>query len=103
MRIGDHADKTRIVLDMSARAAYTATLQNGGKQLVIDLPQMGFSAKKNFTASEGSLVSGYRYEGGKLYLDILSPAQIKSQTIINPNGTPDFRLVIDIYVPGVHQ
>lgn len=103
VRIGDHKDKTRIVLDMSAKPAYSAALSADGKQLTIDLPQMNFVPAKNWEALTAALVAGYRFENGRLILDLLYPSQIKLQEILAPNGNANYRLVIDLFAPGTHQ
>lgn len=104
VRIGDHKDKTRIVLDMSAKPDSTATVSGNGKLLTIDLPQMGFSGAKTWEAMTAALVSGYRFEGGKLVLDLLYPSQIKLKEVLSPGASnPNYRLIIDLYAAGVHQ
>lgn len=94
VRIADHSDRTRLVLDMSAPTAFSAVLQNGGRQLVIDLPQMSWAWKLEWTAQSGTLIAGYKYEGGKLHVDLIAPAVIKFQQILPRDD--DFRLVIDL-------
>jgi len=97
IRIGDHPDMTRLVLDMTAKATVTATLQNDGKQLVLDLPQMNWTAKKTADALRGAkLISSYKYENGKLILDLLQPAQIKTQQVLPGENGSGFRYVIDL-------
>ena len=104
LRIGDHLNKTRIVLDITVRAPYTATLENNGKRLVIDMPQMAWeAAQKSWDASTAVLVSGWRYEGGKVVIDLLFPSTIKMQDILPPNGTPYNRLVIDLFSKDAHE
>jgi hypothetical protein len=79
-------------------------LSENGKQLVIDLPQMGFATAKTWEAMTAALVSGYRFEGGKLYLDLLYPSQIKLKEILAPGAnSPNYRLIIDLTAAGVHQ
>ena len=101
VRIADHADKTRIVLDMTGDVKYTATLDP--KVLTIELPGLDFAAAKSWDAMTADLVAGYRYENGKLLIDVLYPSEIKSQSVLAPNGeTKNYRLVIDLYSKHVH-
>lgn len=104
VRIGDHKDKTRIVLDMTAKPRSAATISGNGKQLVIDLPQMGFSGARTWEAMSAALVSGYRFEDGKLVLDLLYPSQIRLTEVLSPGAnSQDYRLIVDLYAAGVHQ
>ena len=52
IRFGDHADKTRIVLDMTAKININALtkFENNGKTLVIDLSQINWFGKKSWNA-----------------------------------------------------
>jgi hypothetical protein len=97
IRIADHAGSTRVVLDMSAKAAVPpASFQNDGKQLVLDLPQIDWSTKTEAALKNSALVSGYRYEDGKLTLTLTKASQIKSQQALPPEGTSGHRLVLDL-------
>lgn len=101
VRIADHADKTRIVIDMTGDVKYTATLDP--KVLTIELPGLDFAAAKSWDAMTADLVAGYRYENGKLLIDVMYPSEIKSQSVLAPNGeTKNYRLVIDLYSKHVH-
>ncbi len=102
VRIGDHMDKTRIVLDVTAQTEATSSLAKDGRQLVIDLPRLNWNAPKpEWKADGGALVSGWVYKDGKLYVDLVAPAVVKAQTVIS--GKSQHRLVIDLYAKGIHQ
>lgn len=102
VRIGDHMDKTRIVLDVTAKAAATSHIEKDGHQLVVDLPRLSFTAPKpEWKANGGALVSGWVYKDGKLYVDLIAPAVVKEQTVIS--GKSQHRLVIDLFAKGIHQ
>lgn len=102
IRIGDHLDRTRVVLDLTAEAPYRARLENNGRRLIIDMPQLQWDAARRWDAISANLVAGYTYDDGQLTLELLSPAQIKSQSILPPNGNAYQRLVIDLYAPDIH-
>lgn len=103
VRIGDHADKTRIVLDATTSENITAAMANEGMQLVIDLPQMAWEGKPSWSADVAALVSGWTYRDGKLYVDLLYPATIKSQQALEGNASSMARIVIDLFSPDVHR
>lgn len=103
VRIGDHLDKTRIVLDMTTAANVTASLQKEGKQLVIDLPQLDWTGKPSWSAETAALVSGWTYSDGKLYVDLLYPAIVKNQQVLEGNASSLARIVIDLFSKDVHK
>jgi hypothetical protein len=103
VRVGDHKDKTRIVLDLTAKADYAVSIENKGTTLVIDMAQADWSAIKPFDADVAALVSGWHVDGHRLVLDLLYPATIKDKQMLHPNGTPDYRLVVDLFSKDVHK
>lgn len=110
VRIGDHKDKTRIVLDLSTNIQPNVTLQNEDKQLVIDLPGLLWEGPHTFIADGGILVSGWHYEAGKLYIDMIAPVTIKKQQMLPPSETifgdtvsKAYRLSLDVFSPEVHK
>jgi len=102
VRIGDHMDKTRIVLDVTAKTEATSHIEKDGRQLVVDLPRLNWAASQTeWKAGGGALVSGWAYKGGKLYVDLIVPAVVKEQTMLS--GKSQHRLVIDLFAKGIHQ
>lgn len=103
IRIGDHIDKTRIVLDASAKAPYKARLNAAGTRLYIELPQYAWKAAASWKPSATALlVSGYTYEEGLLTLDLRAPARIVEQASIPAAGGAGERIVIDLFASQVH-
>lgn len=101
VRIGEHTDKIRIVLDMNVMSDYSADLDNNEKILVIDLPQAGWSAakEKNFAASP--LLKSYKVEsrgdkGSMLILQLKGPTAIVAQQKLVPQEGMGPRIVIDL-------
>lgn len=104
VRIGDHMDKTRIVLDMTARIATAPVVEQGGKRIILDLPQMNFTAAKSWASSSAALVSAYSFRDGRLTIDLLYPVEVRqTQTLPPASGNPNFRLLIDLFSSDVHQ
>ncbi len=97
VRLGDHGDTTRIVLELSAKAAATAALDEDGKGLSVDLAQVNWTGKNSGGMKGGKLVSTWKYADGTLHIGLLHPVAIKSQKLLPPAaGAKDFRLVIDL-------
>lgn len=104
VRIGDHLDKTRIVLDMTAVPEGRSRIENGGKRLAVELPRLNWKAKQNsFKADGGALVSGWEYKDGQLLVDLIAPATVKEQQILPAKGKEPAKLVIDLFAKGIHQ
>lgn len=101
IRIGDHIDKTRIVLETTAKADYKAMIDSDGRRLVIQLPQYNWKTAARWDAVSANLVSGYSYAGGTLVLDLMTPASISSQQVM-PTGNGGQRIVIDLFAPLIH-
>jgi len=96
LRIGDHGDKTRLVFDLTGKPAYTATVTEDEKQLIVDLPGITWTVQSAWHAKGGDLISSYKYENGKAYIDLMSRSKIKLQDIIPGEGGRGYRLVIDL-------
>jgi hypothetical protein len=103
VRFGDHPDKTRIVIDLSGKANVKSTLENDGQRLVIDLGGAVWSGKKSSGANVSQLVSGWRVESGKLYVDLLGPATIRAQELLPAGEGGGHRAVIDLHSTALHN
>lgn len=104
IRIADHDDKTRVVLDMTAQYAGVPRIEKNGKQLVVPLDRLNWIGIKSFDVESAELVSGYHVAEGNLYLDLMYASQIKAQDVIPPNNeSKDYRTVIDLFSPDVHK
>lgn len=96
IRVGDHADKTRIVLDMTSEIDFTINLTNGDRTLAVDLPRMDMTRLNTAPPGSDDLVSGYRLETNRLLIDLKYPASVLAQDLLMPDGSPYYRLVIDL-------
>ncbi len=103
IRIGNYKDKVRIVLDATAKASFTADLDNNEKILVVELPQTGWRTDMQKTFAQNAVLSSYKTEqradgGTRLIIQLKSRSSILYQiTLPNPNGTS--RLVLDLKTP----
>jgi hypothetical protein len=95
VRVGDHSPVTRVVLDASAKPAYTAHMEQGGRQLVVDLPDTGWNAAAAAKLHNKN-AAAYKYEDGHAIFDLSAPMQIKTQQILPPQGKAGYRIMIDL-------
>lgn len=104
VRIGDHPDATRLVIDISSGQKRDIALAHEGTQLVVDLGAVAWTGKAVWQAETAKLVASWKYADGKFYADLLSPAVIKKQMILPSADTKGmYRIVIDLYSKDVHK
>ncbi|MCK5658575.1 MAG: hypothetical protein KAH96_01665 [Alphaproteobacteria bacterium] len=106
IRFGDHSNKTRVVLDMTAKLNIDALarLENNGKTLIIDLSQMNWLGKKSWDADTAQLASGYHIEEGNLYVNLMYSSQIRTREVLSPSReSKNYRFIIDLFSPEVHN
>ena len=103
IRFGQHPGKTRVVVELSAAAAFRAFVMGGPDRLVIDLPAYEWhvgdvtlrGAPDVAAIRQGPLQPGFN----RIVIDTKRPVAISSAFIIPANqGLPD-RLVVD-FTPG---
>jgi hypothetical protein len=98
--ISDGPGRTRVIVDLSARPIYSASIQDNGRRLVIDLPRARWAGKA-VAAESSALVSGYRHEDRKFNVDLKFPAKIAAEEVAQ--AEKGFRLIIDLVSPDVHK
>ncbi len=103
MRLGEHPDKTRLVLDLSGEVNYTTEIDSSGKFLTVELPHAGWRTATR-SVLESSLIAGYTAErsengdGTKLRLELKKPVKIIGAAALSPDvraGRPH-RIYFDI-------
>jgi len=103
-RVWTDPEKTRAVLDLSARAEYQLfTLQNPDR-VVIDLSASELQDSLDFEKEHAGVISSVRHGAPKqntlrVVLDLSSSSKIKS-FLLDPTGQYGHRLVIDLYKEG---
>lgn len=102
LRVGEHTDKTRLVLDVSTQTPYSTDLDNEEKLLVVELPEATWSAEKVRSFPASKVLASYRVDsvnngqGSLLVLQLKSSATILfSGKLPAANGTGQ-RIVIDL-------
>lgn len=106
IRIGQHVDKTRVVVDLSQRTAFRSFMLEGPYRLVIDMPVAKWGVDTSSVKTFGGIKSirhgGLDAGGSRIVLDLTKPMKIlKAFTLPAQNGKIS-RLVIDL-VPASKQ
>lgn len=101
LRLGEHADKTRIVLDVSGPASYRYDVDNAEQLLVIEIPEAGWSGKLQEQVAKSPVLASWNVfpmEGGgsRVILQLKKDTSVVYESIIKPNGYDDYRIVIDL-------
>lgn len=103
LRLGEHPDKSRIVLDLSDEIPYSLFTLADPYRIVIDLPEVAWSAKSRSARSTIGLVSGYRFGlfqrgNSRLVIDLRGPAEVKAVYFLEreQDKKGETRLVIDL-------
>jgi len=102
LRVGEHTDKTRLVLDVSAQTSYSTDLDNMEKLLVVELPEAAWSAPENQEFQGSPVLSSYRVEsvnngqGSLLVLQLKRPATLLFSGKLPATSGKGQRIVIDL-------
>ena len=98
VRIGEHKEFTRFVVDMNQNVPYQIFTLGGPYRVVIDLPELKWAQKKGRSSG---LVAGFRYGlfrpgVSRIVIDTKGAVGIRKHFRIAPKGSAGHRLVIDL-------
>ncbi len=98
LRIGEHGEKTRFVVEMTRQPAYQIFTLSNPYRVVIDLPEMTWDAKK---VKARGLVKGFRhglFRPGvtRIVIDAAKPISIAKHFILDGAEGKGHRLVVDL-------
>lgn len=101
VRVGNHGDHTSFVVDLSARAAFKVFTQADPDRVVIEFPEMRWSAPPQALDGGGGLVKGYRFGffspgSSRLVLDVSRPVEVRKAFVLPPEGASGWRLVVNL-------
>jgi hypothetical protein len=102
MRMGQHSDKLRLVLDVSGETAFNVDLDNQENLLVIELPEAGWNAERERRYDNSPLIRSYSVEsigegrGSRVILSLKKPTQLLKQQALPPGNNPNYRIFLDL-------
>ncbi|MEM6781668.1 MAG: hypothetical protein AAF569_07375 [Pseudomonadota bacterium] len=101
LRVGEHPDKTRIVMDATGQPTFSFDLDNAERIFIVELPGTSWSAatQKNFSSSP--LLQSYRTDtlgsgGTRLIMQLKKDAEVTYSKVINGKQSGQKRIVIDL-------
>lgn len=103
-RVGEHADKTRLVFDVSGTVSYHDDLDNDEKLLVIELSDTVWSGASSGVGAATSAIQSWSVspldggkKGSRLIIVLRRESKILYEAMLKPSaGNPQPRLVIDL-------
>lgn len=101
IRIGQHPDKTRLVLDLSEAPNYRVFLLPNPYRVVIDLPELDWSVPESNLPKGAGAIKALRFGlfapgTSRVVLDLKQPVLVKSAFLIPPRDGRPHRFVIDV-------
>ena len=102
MRIGEHDDKIRVVLDTNQNTPFTIDLDNEEKLIIVELPEARWVGPTSQKFSDSALLESYSVEstnGGKgsmIVLTLKHQTQILKESILSPDQNPNHRIYFDL-------
>lgn len=102
VRIGQHPDYTRFVMEVSEEVGFNITTLADPYRVVVDFPEMGWQLPKGFNPRMYGALSGFRYGlfrtgTSRIVLDAKSPVKIKNTMMLAPRGSvKSWRFVMDL-------
>jgi N-acetylmuramoyl-L-alanine amidase len=101
IRIGEHADKTRLVLEISEAPNYRVFLLPNPYRVVIDLPELDWSVPERKIPQGRGAIGALRFGlfapgTSRVVLDLNQPVLIKEVFVLPPKEGLPYRMVVDI-------
>ena len=100
VRVGEHPDATRVVLDITQPTGATFDVSADGKTLLVALPEADWRAGTFAAKHAKGLLVDFRQsstpDGLQLSLIASDPIRIKKPFFVSPEGTQGYRIVIDL-------
>lgn len=100
-RLGEHPDKTRFVVGLSATTTYRVFTLANPNRVVIELPEVDWRLPAGTGLTGQGLVKAFRFGRfragtSRIVLDLWKPARINSDFVLPPAADRPARLVIDL-------
>ena len=101
LRVGEHPDRVRLVIDVSQDTAFTADLDNSENLLIIELPAAGWSGASQGALSGGGPMKSYKVDalngsGSIVVVQLNAASAILSQSKMPAASGSGQRIVIDL-------
>jgi len=101
LRIGVHAETTRVVLDLTDGLEYRVFTLPSPYRVVVDLPEVAWKVSAKRLSSGRGIVQRFRYGlfqpgTSRLVLDLKAPVRLRKVFMLRPTANFGYRLVLDL-------
>ncbi len=101
-RIGEHTDRTRLVLELSDPVNLRAFSLSSPNRVVLDMPEVSWRLGNPPVPSGSGLIKAYRYGvfrtgSSRMVIDLNRPSRLAETLVIPPTAGFGYRVVIDLY------
>ena len=101
IRIGEHVDLTRFVVDTTESVDYRIFVLPDPYRVVVDLPELRWRLAPARGMRGGGLIQRFRfglYRPGtsRVVLDVAAPVEVYRSFVLAPQGNSGYRFVIDL-------
>ncbi len=102
VRIGEHQDRTRFVVEVSDPVAMRTFTLSGPNRVVIDMPVVQWHLEAPPRPTGNGVVRSYRYGlfrpgNSRFVIDLNQPVGVSDPLVIPPTGGYGYRVVIDLF------
>src|SRR5471032_2059986 len=102
VRIGEHQDRTRFVVEVSDPVEMRTFTLSGPNRVVIDMPVVQWHLEAPPRPTGNGVVRSYRYGlfrpgNSRFVIDLNAPVTISDALVIPPTGGYGYRVVIDLF------
>ncbi|MEM7173455.1 MAG: N-acetylmuramoyl-L-alanine amidase [Pseudomonadota bacterium] len=101
VRIGDHPDKTRFVLELSQDLPYRVFTLPDPFRVVIDMPAFKWQVPAQNISGQNKVIKALRHGlfapgASRIVLDVAQPIELSSVFVLPPGENHAYRFVVDI-------
>jgi N-acetylmuramoyl-L-alanine amidase len=101
-RIGEHEDRTRLVIELSDPVNLRAFALNNPDRVVIDMPEVSWKLGAPPRPSGFGPVKSYRYGefragNSRIVIDLNAPVSVSDPLVLPPSAGFGYRVVIDLF------
>jgi N-acetylmuramoyl-L-alanine amidase len=96
IRLGVHPDRTRVVLDLSAPAAYRIEPQTDPLRVVIALQDAGFRLTSGEPPAAQGLIKAIRIEESRMIIELTAPARVRLSQLLQASESTPARIFFDL-------
>jgi len=101
-RVGEHADYTRFVLELSDPVKLRVFTLSGPNRVIIELPDVLWQVEAPEKPSGKGAVKSYRYGRfrpgeSRFIIDLNEPVSARAPLILPPSGGMGYRVVLDLF------